>query len=88
MQELGIEHAYGEYWLAYRATAETDLTVTPMVFVRDAGLHDEVIASGTEVRVFYLGSVMAQEYKQKLRSDDLAHEIIELDDFEIVIPQG
>lgn len=88
MQERGIEHAYGEYWLAYRVTAETDLTVTPMVFVRDAGLHDEVIASGTEVRVFYLGSAMAQEYKRKLRFDDLAHEIIELDDFEIVIPQG
>ncbi|MEO0491905.1 MAG: glycosyltransferase family 39 protein [Actinomycetota bacterium] len=87
MQELGIEYAYGEYWLAYRVTAETDLTVTPMVFVRDFDLHGEVIESGTEARVFYLGSELAWDYKFGLGYDDIAYEVIELDGFEIVVPE-
>ncbi|MEM8709144.1 MAG: hypothetical protein AAGE98_21975, partial [Actinomycetota bacterium] len=84
---LGIDHAFSEYWLSYRITAQTDVEVTPIVFVRNFDLYDEVVASGTNAYVFYLDSEIAWDYKFNLGYDDIAYETIELGEFEVVVTE-
>ena len=85
LDEAGIGHVYGEYWLAYRVTANSDVQATPMFFVRDGEIHDEVVSSGSQTWVFYRDSVPARDQRALLDLDGAAYDVIELDDFEIVV---
>ena len=86
--DADIGHVYGEYWLAYRVTARSDVEATPMFFVRNDELHAEVVASGSDVWVFYVDSQPAREQRALLDLDGAVYDRLVLDDFEVLIRTG
>lgn len=82
----GVEAAYAEYWLAYRLAFEADLLVTPVYHVRNWALHAEVVATGTEVRLFYEGSAVLGEYTASLEAEGIDARRLAVGPYVVVTP--
>jgi hypothetical protein len=88
LERRGIDHVYGDYWIAYRLMFDTDerVTASPVLSVRNDEFAAEVAAGRETPYVVYAGDVYDREFGPALHEAGISFERLVTGDYALYLP--